>query len=62
MEQKNSAFVELITAENVKVIESEVVVELSFPTGFPFPSSAESIIVSISSSTVQTQVAGVVSN
>src|SRR6185436_16531939 len=62
IEQKNPAFVELFTAENVKVIESEVV-ELSFPTGFPFPSSAESILVSSGSSNIiQSNLAGVSSS
>ena len=40
IEHKKPAFVELFTAENVKVIESEVVV-VSLPTGSPFPSIDE---------------------
>ncbi|MCC2647406.1 MAG: hypothetical protein K0R16_209 [Nitrososphaeraceae archaeon] len=58
------AFVVLFSAVNVKVIEVDVVV-VSFPTGSPFPSVADVIIVSRgagSGTTVHTQVAGVVSH
>ena len=63
IEQKKPAFVELFTAENVKLMKLEVVV-VSLSTGSPFPSIADVIIVSRGSSgiTFQTHVAGVVSN
>jgi hypothetical protein len=58
---KKPASVKLFNAENVNVIESEVVVPVTFITGSSLPSIADSIIVSILGTTFQTKVAGAVS-